>query len=232
MSYLLIDQILEVKFQLLWQTIKLTLIKIFTKKSKLMIQLVVTNGNQKKPLFDLIGQIFYIDTKRENLERLRDFIFSGEEESKSLKFDFVDTSVSKIINKYLPPNPFKQTTTKDIQAKINEIKYQVPTLQTNLLEVKTNTLEIPDNIEIFKEETPNNLFLQVISKILLKNGTALSILKLKISLSREQPLLTVVQTSTASKKVLYQQTIVMRPVKIYVMEMELLLMYPIHLKDT
>ena len=61
---------------------------------------------------------FWYKYQREYLERLRHLILSEEEESKSLKFNFIDTSVSKIISKYPPLNPFKQITTKEIQGEI------------------------------------------------------------------------------------------------------------------
>ena len=67
-------------------------------------------------MFDLIGQITDVDTKKEYIKRVKEFILSEEEESRSLKFNFIDTSMSKIINKFPPRNPFKQITTKEIQA--------------------------------------------------------------------------------------------------------------------
>jgi len=140
---------------------------------------VITNGNKKKLLFDLIGQFYNTNTKKKYLKRLRDLILSEEQESKSLKFNFIVASFSKIIYKYPHPTLFKQIYTKEIQGEINELKSQVCALKTNLFEVKTNSLELKaklsllennelssscniietNNIEISKEETPNNQFL-------------------------------------------------------------------------
>ena len=130
-----------------------------------------------------------------------------EEESKSLKFNFVDASVSKIISKYPHWNLFKQITTKEIQVEINELKSQARTLETNLFKVKMNTLELKaklsllennepssshkiietDNIEISKEKLSIISSYKLFPKLLLKNDTALSILMLKISLLKECP---------------------------------------------
>jgi len=112
---------------------------------------VITNENQKKLLFELIGQIFNVDTKREYLKKLKDLVLFEKEESKSLKFNYVDTSVSKIINKYPRPNPFYQITTKEIQVDISELKCQICTFDIKLLEAKIDTLELKAKLALLKD---------------------------------------------------------------------------------
>jgi len=73
-------------------------------------------------------------------------ILYKEEEPKVPKFDFVDTSVSKIINKYPPSTPFKQFTTKEIQAEIDDLKLQIHTLKINLAELKLIHLNSKQNL--------------------------------------------------------------------------------------
>ena len=84
---------------------------------------VVTNKSHKEFLLDLIGQILDIDIKREYLEKLKGIIL--EEEDKSFKFNLETPSISQIFDRYPIQNPYKQITTEDLQAEVNELRGQV-----------------------------------------------------------------------------------------------------------
>jgi len=120
---------------------------------------VIINKPQKEFLLDLIGQIPYINTKREYLDNLKSIIL--EEEDKTRKFELgtsSSSSISQIFERYPIPNPYQPITTKQLQAEVNDLKSQVRFLKTEVVSLKSKDLEIETKLAILESYKNNPLF--------------------------------------------------------------------------
>jgi len=65
------------------------------------------------------------------------------------------SSISQIFQRYPITNPYKQVTTKQLQAEVNDLKSQVRLLKTKVLSLKSKDLEIETKLVILESYNTN-----------------------------------------------------------------------------